>query len=148
MLPSVLPFLALLPKLVILINDEVNVMRLWTLHPFWTPPIGLARKREGSVASILLVKIAITIRWSGANYSLPLKACKAGAGAVSSYSPPAHRKGAATLVQHTAYGQRPRKVGWFYLEKTRLRGGGYLVGGGYLAGTYSRGCGQDGAKLL
>lgn len=46
MLPFVLPFLSLLPKLVVLVNDEVNVVRLWTLHPFWTPAIGLGRERE------------------------------------------------------------------------------------------------------
>lgn len=54
---------------------------------------------------------------------------------MSTHSPPAHSKGADTLywvqqgavnVQHTAYEERPRKVGLFYLEKTRLRGGGYL----------------------
>lgn len=56
---------------------------------------------------------------------------------MSSYSPPADREGADTLhwlqqgagkVQHTANEERPRKVGLFYLQKTRLRGGGYLVG--------------------
>lgn len=56
---------------------------------------------------------------------------------MSSYSPTAHRKGTDTLqwvhqgavkVQHTAYEERPRKVGLFYLEKTRLRRGRYLAG--------------------
>lgn len=125
--PPVLPFLSLLPKLVILINDEVDVMRMWTLHPFWTPPIGLEREREKSAAvSILLVRAAITIRWTGANYSLPLRASEAGAGTA-----PQHTGKVLTLctvcsTQHNE--ERPRKVGLFYLEKTRLRGGGYLVG--------------------
>lgn len=30
-------------------------------------------------------------------------------------------------MQHTRYEKRPRKVGLFCLEKTRLRGWGYLV---------------------
>lgn len=55
---------------------------------------------------------------------------------MSIYSPTTHKKGTdklqqvqpgAVKMQHAAYEERPRKVGLFHLEKTRLRGWGYLV---------------------